>query len=507
LDIALSKRAKMKVSEIVDQNPWWAEGTDFVSHDPHLKAAQPIFFRRRPLEMAPGDIYTLRGPRQVGKTTYFKETVKELLRKGVPPRTILYLSVDFFTSRRELRSALDYFLGITVDAERIYLLFDEITAIPDWNFELKRLADQGVTRRAVILCSGSSAPRLKEKAELLPGRGLEGNERYIKPLSFREFVLQVVSYLAEVLPSEELAVRFGRLQPVLSRCEIELEASLEEIRKAMSELLPYKRELQYLFRLYLITGGIPLVINHYLKNRYQDSQEKIDSQVAEIFMRSVLGDLSQLKRQETLAREILRALAAKYGSRYSFSTLSHELERHHLTIIDYLTLMQESFILFVLYAYDFGRMEVKDKGDKKIYFLDPFIYYSVRSYLNGREVWKVITETAEDEDRLGGVVEGVVLSHLLMHKEVPYLREGRTFLWTYYDRAGRELDAVIRLAKGYRAVEVKYQAQVDERNLRRTAPIKDYILLSRDEVGGRNNLLIAPVDIFLSLLPVSKGNV
>jgi len=99
----------MKVSEIVDQNPWWAEGTDFVSHDPHLKAAQPIFFRRRPLEMAPGDIYTLRGPRQVGKTTYFKETVKELLRKGVPPRTILYLSVDFFTSRRELRSALDYF--------------------------------------------------------------------------------------------------------------------------------------------------------------------------------------------------------------------------------------------------------------------------------------------------------------------------------------------------------------------------------------------------------------
>ena len=497
----------MKVSEIVDQNPWWAEGTDFVSHDPHLKAAQPIFFRRRPLEMAPGDIYTLRGPRQVGKTTYFKETVKELLRKGVPPRTILYLSVDFFTSRRELRSALDYFLGITVDAERIYLLFDEITAIPDWNFELKRLADQGVTRRAVILCSGSSAPRLKEKAELLPGRGLEGNERYIKPLSFREFVLQVVSYLAEVLPSEELAVRFGRLQPVLSRCEIELEASLEEIKKAMSELLPYKRELQYLFRLYLITGGIPLVINHYLKNRYQDSQEKIDSQVAEIFMRSVLGDLSQLKRQETLAREILRALAAKYGSRYSFSTLSHELERHHLTIIDYLTLMQESFILFVLYAYDFGRMEVKDKGDKKIYFLDPFIYYSVRSYLNGREVWKVITETAEDEDRLGGVVEGVVLSHLLMHKEVPYLREGRTFLWTYYDRAGRELDAVIRLAKGYRAVEVKYQAQVDERNLRRTAPIKDYILLSRDEVGGRNNLLIAPVDIFLSLLPVSKGNV
>ncbi|HDI00404.1 MAG TPA: hypothetical protein ENF74_05385, partial [Firmicutes bacterium] len=161
----------MKVSEIVDQNPWWAEGEEFVSHDLHLSGAEPVFFRRRPLEMVPGGIYILRGPRQVGKTTYFKETVKELLKRGVPPRNILYLSVDFFTSRRELRGALNYFLGTTVEAERVYLLFDEVTAIPDWNLELKRLADQGVTRRAVVLCSGSSAPRLKEKAELLPGRG------------------------------------------------------------------------------------------------------------------------------------------------------------------------------------------------------------------------------------------------------------------------------------------------------------------------------------------------
>jgi len=93
----------MKVSEIVDQNPWWAEGEEFVSHDLHLSWAKPVFFRRRPLEMALGGIYVLRGPRQVGKTTYFKETVKELLKRGVPPRNILYLSVDFFTSRRKLR--------------------------------------------------------------------------------------------------------------------------------------------------------------------------------------------------------------------------------------------------------------------------------------------------------------------------------------------------------------------------------------------------------------------
>ena len=497
----------MKVSEIVDQNPWWAEGEEFVSHDLHLSGAEPVFFRRRPLEMVPGGIYILRGPRQVGKTTYFKETVKELLKRGVPPRNILYLSVDFFTSRRELRGALNYFLGTTVEAERVYLLFDEVTAIPDWNLELKRLADQGVTRRAVVLCSGSSAPRLKEKAELLPGRGLEGKERYIKPLSFREFVLQMAGYLAEVVRSEELAGRLGKLRPVLSGCEVDVEASLEEVRKAVSELLPYKRELQYLFGLYLTTGGIPLVINHYLRNRYERSREGIDPQVAEVFVRSVLGDLTQLKRQETVAREILKELIVRYGTRYSFSTLSHEIERNHATVIDYLTLMQESFVLFVLYAYDFGRDEVKDKGDKKVYFLDPFIYYSVKSYLSGRGVWEVVTETLGDEDLSGGIVEGVVLSHLLMHGEVPYMREGRTFLWYYYDRSGRELDAMLRLRRGFRGIEVKYRARVDERNIRKVAPVRDYILLSRDEVDGGKDLLVAPVDIFLSLLPVSEGNI
>jgi len=80
-------------------------------------------------------------------------------------------------------------------------------------------------------------------------------------------------------------------------------------------------------------------------------------------------------------------------------------------------------------------------------------------------------------------------------------------LWYYYGRSGRELDAIFRLRMGFRGIEVKYRAGVDERDIRKVAPVRDYILLSRDEVDGGKDLLVAPVDIFLSLLPVSEGNI
>ena len=56
-------------------------------------------------------------------------------------------------------------------------------------------------------------------------------------------------------------------------------------------------------------------------------------------------------------------------------------------------------------------------------------------------------------------------------------------------------------------VEVKYQANVNKGDTYRIVPIKDYLLLSREDVGGRGNVLMVPVDIFLSLLPPSERNI
>ena len=147
------------------------------------------------------------------------------------------------------------------------------------------------------------------------------------------------------------------------------------------------------------------------------------------------------------------------------------------------------------------------KGDKKVYFFYPMVFYSVRAYLKGEEVWDIITKTMQDEELESKIIEGMVISHLLMHGEIPFLRAGRTFLWTYYDKMGREIDAVVKQGSEYVGIEVKYRTHVGEREIKRVAPVKKYIILSKEDVGGKGDVMVIPVDVFLSLLPVSERDV
>lgn len=498
----------VRIAEIVAQNPWWKWEKEFVRYDQNLIKAKPIFFERKAADFKNGNIYILRGIRQVGKTTYIKDMIKQLIERGVPSKRILYLSLDFFTSRRELRNAIDYFLDLTRDTPEIFLFLDEITSIEDWSIELKRMADQGITRRGTILATGSSAIRLKEKGELLPGRGVEGNEYYIKPLSFREFVLQSIDWIAGHLPQQDdFWGALKMLKTLLKECYIDLSWALDEIKMQTQKILPFKRELSYLFRLYLITGGLPGVINHYFTNRYVSGKDIIEPQVSEIFVRDILGDLSRLQKQETIARQIFKAIIERYGSRYSFSKLSHEIERTHATAIGYLEYLEDSFISFILYAYDFNKKSPKFKGDKKVYFFDPMIFHSVKAYLLGEEIWSVVNRTIQDEELESKIIEGIVLSHLLMHREIPFLRIGETFLWYYYDKSGREIDAIFKEDSKYLGIEVKYKFQVDEREIKTIAPVKKYMILSKEDAGGREKIAVIPVDVFLALLTLSEKNV
>lgn len=496
----------VKISEIVNQNPWWKSGKDFINYDHNLQRAKPLFLKRKDLELERGNIYILRGPRQVGKTTILKSSVKKILELSVPPKNILYLSLDFFTSRREMRNAIEYFLDSTRDAGQIYLFLDEITSFEDWNLELKFLADQGITKRGTVLATGSSAVKLKEKGELLPGRGLEGNEYYLKPFSFREFILQCTEPISGHLSNGEFKDDLKRLTSVLKDCCIDISFSPREIIEALQQILPFRKELGYLFRIYLITGGLPGVINHYFSNRYLNDKDFIEPQISEIFIRDILGDLSRLQKQETITRQILRAILERYSSRYSFTKLSKDIERTHVTTIDYLEFLEDSFICFVLYAYDFNKKEPKWKGEKKVYFFDPMIFHSVKSFLRGEEIWNTITETLQDEEIQSKIIEGIVISHLIRHREIPFLKTSNTFLWNYYNKSGKEIDVIFKENGTYSGVEVKYRADVKEVKLKEFSPLTKYIILSKEDIGGKGKAAIFPVDIFLSLLPSSEQN-
>ncbi len=495
----------VRIAEITTQNPWWIHGKDFYHYDPHLKPPVSVFFNRKEIKFQPGNIYILRGPRQVGKTTYLKNIIKKLTGDGFSPKHVFFLSLDTFTSRRDMRNALTYFFDSTREADLTYIFLDEITTVEDWNIELKNIADQGLNSKSVIVATGSNAMQLKQQGELLPGRGIEGNEYYIKPLSFHEFVFQSLNFFTSNYIANELA--FNKLSQLQNQIYINLTSEFEKMNSNIQVISPFKKAISYLFQIYLITGGLPGVINQYLYNRFiQKKESPIEPSVSEIFVRHILGDFARLQKQETIVRQVLKAIIDRYSSRYSFSNLSREIEKDHSTIIDYLEILEDSFIGFVLYTYDFNKNYPKEKGDKKVYFFDPFFYHSINSFLSGENIGTVIDRNTHDDGLQSKLIEGTTLAHLQMHQEYPFLKTGKTFLWYYYDNNGKEIDAIFKKNKGYLGIEIKYQNQVNERDIQHISPVKEYLILSKEDVEWKPSQAVVPVDIFLAMLPLSEKN-
>ncbi|MCW3986910.1 MAG: AAA family ATPase, partial [Candidatus Bathyarchaeota archaeon] len=285
----------VKFAELANQNPWWKYDKGFQRFDKDLEALadQTISIERRRIELQRGDIAIIRGCRQIGKTTYLKTLISQLVKEGVEPRRIMYLSVDRLVgSRRELRSALDLFLRRNIDAQEVYILLDEITALKDWNLELKTLSDSGTTQKARLIVTGSSGAALRSSGEQLPGRGLEGNEYYMKPLSFREFTLQTIDTFTSRAQSNELAQALTRLKEILRATKIGLAEDINTLVETSDKILPFQEELTYLYGHYSKCGGFPVSINNYLKSTPEGKKWLIEPRIAETFVRTALGELA-----------------------------------------------------------------------------------------------------------------------------------------------------------------------------------------------------------------------
>jgi len=492
----------VRVGELVIQNPWWKHGEGFVQFDRHLQIIKDNIFCRKEIELKKGNIYILLGSRQVGKTTYLKLCVKELIRNGVNPDNILYVSCDFFISRKELRNALTYFINKNLDEKEFFIFIDEITSLDNWNVELKYLADLGIVQKAVIVATGSNASTLRRKGELFPDRGLEANEYYMRPFSFREFILQTIDPIGVTVKDSELASSLKRLKNVICQNSITIGDSFIDVSKAVERLVPFKQELDYLFNFYLRCGGYPFVVNNFLVEKQKTGRFGLDIRLPEVIMRDVIGDISRFGMQETFVRQILREIISKYGSRYSFSALASNIGINHATMINYLETLCESFIINIIYGFDLAKKQAKLKGDKKVFFQDPFVYYAVQSYLNGKIINDVINESVEDEQTLGKIVEATVSAHLALNQEIPIMKEPNTFLWFYYDNKGKEIDNIVKTNGDFVGIEVKYQKTVASEILQ-VPQISRSIVLTKEDLNLDEKTILVPTDIFLALLKSS----
>lgn len=179
---------KQIVGRLKVDNPWWAEGQvpDFYSNmSPrlYLNIFYPLV-KNTDLRRA----MILMGPRRVGKTVMMYHAIQRLINDGVSPQRIIYISVETPIYNKiyleQLFQLACHILGKASNKERLYVFFDEVQYLKNWEVELKSLVDTYLNVKFVA--SSSAAATLKKRSdESGAGRFTDFN---LPPLTFYEYI-------------------------------------------------------------------------------------------------------------------------------------------------------------------------------------------------------------------------------------------------------------------------------------------------------------------------------
>ncbi|AAD35701.1 conserved hypothetical protein [Thermotoga maritima MSB8] len=462
------------MDELYIMNPWWRD-PEIINTDRHISMFENSTFKYFPENLfkkiplnKPG-IYTIRGPRQVGKTTFLKLYIRKLLRDGVKPSNIFFFTCDAVKDRFELIETMKAYFQIfeRKAGETRYLFIDEITAVEDWQKSIKYLVDIGLLENSLLILTGSSAFDLKRSSERLPGRKGYGEDLVYLPLTFGEFL-------------ESLGISVERM----SVDDIFLKSE-EELR-----ILYLKNSfLKEYFVKYLNTGGFPKVIDVFLK------EGKIDEITKGVFRDFILGDAEKYLGSRIKVIEIFKKLPDIVGQRFSWNSLvdifSGAIESVD-TIQKYFEYLGYSFILMNVFFVDISRKTVRLKKQKKTYPID-------------RVVVDIIEEISGKQIKLPQIVEMLTLRHLMGNgKTLPNgmnLYDG-PFFW-YSDR-GNEVDFVFEHGDSLIPVEINFQNNIHRSDYAGMKKVfKKGIVITQDAIFRDENIVAVPAWLFFA---VFEGN-
>ena len=307
--------------------------------DFHLRSLPPFKPRHLKVPLDLGKIITIIGPRRAGKTYYLFQLIESLEKAGIKREQILYLNfederLDFDAGYDQI---LDAYLELYPDQklDDLYIFFDEIQEIPEWEKYVRRLYD---TISKKIFLTGSNAKMLsKEIATSLRGRSLSFE---IMPLSFPEFL------------------SFQSIDP-------------EDIYSTKN-----RAKIQRCFNEYLNWGGYPELVEMESRFKANTLQEYFNVMLYRDLMdRYEIRDLSILKY-------LIKRLIGSFTKEFSVNKLYNDLKSRGIRIgkDSIYRLMDQIFSIYmVTYVEKYDPAVVKrEMSNKKIYLYDNGIASAIR---------------------------------------------------------------------------------------------------------------------------------
>jgi len=297
-----------------DKNSWWKEEFKINFKDRIIYGKIQKFM---PLQQ----IIALTGLRRVGKTTIMLKIAEDNIKKGFNPKNIIYFSFDEFKDI-EIREVMKEYENITEKnfrKEKYILLLDEIQKLNNWENQLKSVYDS-FGKNIKIIISGSESLFIKKNfKETLAGRIFEFK---VEPLLFKEFLL------------------------------------FKEIEFKPIGL--YEKDLIMLFNEFMLTLGFPELVG--IKDK-----DIIKKYVKEgIVDKIVYKDIPALFKIKDvfIIESLLNIIMEEPGQLIEISELAKELKTSRQTISNYLTYLEESFLIKKLYNFSRNRRKIERKLKK-----------------------------------------------------------------------------------------------------------------------------------------------
>ncbi len=453
----------MEYSRLGESNPWWKD-KNAIDQDINLVRLekQKINWEYRLINSFEEGIYSIRGPRQVGKTTWIKQKIKELLKNN-NPQNIFFYSCDDIKNFESLMELIDLFLELTDKQKRKYLFLDEIPFVEDWQRAIKHLYDSGKLVNCVVVLSGSNSIDIKRSVEQLPGRGDEGKKHFIMmPLTFSQYLSAIGKH-----------IKFTN-----------------DFRKNLALTKLNQKILMNEYNNYLLTGVFLRIINEFF------STSNISDSSYDVYLKWIIGDLAKYELKENFSKQLLRKILQSYTSELSWSSLKSDtdIDSHH-TVSKYVNSIEEMFVINILYKMDLSKKIPSYPKSKKIYFSDPFILGACHKWINSLEnnfeSLKEYVYTNTDK-----ISEGVLLNHLIniiysRIKSNIYDYKDLIYYWTNKEKT-KEVDFVHENT----GFEVKFAEKIKSEHYKGLKEFSKGFLITKKTYDQRT----LPLPAFLLLL-------
>jgi len=369
-------------------NPWWDSniGIDDVYRKwPRRSYFAPFFDLVQSKSVKRAII--LMGPRRVGKTVMAFQGIQGLLDKGIPGTSILYASLEtpLYTGIPLEKLVLMFInrFGHKKNSD-VYVFFDEIQYLRDWEVHLKSLVDSYPNYRFVATGSAAAALKLKS-TESGAGR-------------FTDFVLPPLTF-AEYL-------RFIDREEALIATQI---TNVEE-REVRTYSARDISELNREFCNYLNYGGYPEAVMS--PNIQADTSKYIKSDIIDKVLLRDLPSLYGISDIQELNR-LFTTLAYNTGNEVTLEALSQSAGVAKNTIKRYLEYLEAAFLIKRVNRIDQHARHFKRITAFKVYLTNA----SMRSALFGH--------IELDSDAMGYLTETAIYSQWLHSETIERLHYAR----------------------------------------------------------------------------------